>query len=1025
MLSSFKKLHIFVIAVMCLAISGCGGSPDFEDNGETPSNLSSSTTSSSSSSSGNNTSGSTASSSSSGSSSSSSTTSSSSGSATSSTSSGSSGTSSSSTSSSSSSSSSGVLPPTTPPEGQAWSDPNTWDDGIVPADGDSVVIPAGKTILLDLENLSLANLTISGELVFAERDIHLQADWIMVHGKLEIGRENRPFPNKAIITLTGTELSDPGPMGMGTRGLIVHGGILDLHSNAPSPVWTQLNEHAEAGTQTLTLSENVDWQSGAQIVVAPTDFYEFAGRTEARSIVSSNDKTLNLQQGLEYFHWGKLQYVQNSETEAITLIPSNDVTDKVVDERAEVGNLTRNILIQGADDSLWQNEQFGAHVMVMYPGEARLDGVELTRVGQAGHLARYPFHWHLWSYYSSGNLRGAAENQYVKNSVIHNSGQRCIVIHGTNGVTVKDNICYDITGHGIFLEDAVERDNIIEGNLVLKIKEVDYRKRLLDHEKKPAGFWLTHPKNTIRNNTVADSAGIGIWYALPTQPLGLNKNVAVNPSIEPFGIFSSNVIHSTFSEGLMFDHVPIDDEGRTSPHGYRPVVGGQEGEDLLRFTMDKTTIFKVGVNHLGPIWDRIDGVTFRDFVVSDFGHKAFAGSSRCVIENNLIVGNSLNNLNNGAITAPAVGTASYHSLCKIPENIFVNIPAVVGEDSGAFSTDDYYITGVDLGQFLNNDNIFINAHPGYRTESPNTLPSGGGLEHFSLSGALWDPYGYWGEAGHYWVLDHPFVTDGGNCNSVKEPVHGNDLSCEGPYFGLSNITTRILQFIDDPLDPASEQALQLENEQRPVNIIKEDAMGNSIANWFIDDGGCTKFLFNMRNSSLRQGGIYRVEFPGGSGTESDEPREGCVPQSAFVPADHFMFTISNIKEPEDWVMIGVPFDGNSELQTTLLSSFPNATEALGWASWKCYEEMRDGASECSDGGGHWSEKFRADYFRPYKPTSSKNNVLNDAACDKYYHDKSNEVVWLKVCRGDLTFLEGDPIENKLIWYQDLKVLFLK
>ena len=63
-----------------------------------------------------------------------------------------------------------------------WSDPATWG-GRVPADGTAVTIPAGMAVLLD-RDVSLANLTIKGALVFDRRDLTLEADWMMVHGSL-------------------------------------------------------------------------------------------------------------------------------------------------------------------------------------------------------------------------------------------------------------------------------------------------------------------------------------------------------------------------------------------------------------------------------------------------------------------------------------------------------------------------------------------------------------------------------------------------------------------------------------------------------------------------------------------------------------------------------------------------------------------------------------------------------------------------------------------------------------------------
>ena len=77
-----------------------------------------------------------------------------------------------------------------------------------------------------------------------------------------------------------------------------------------------------------------------------------------------------------------------------------------VDERGEVGMLTRNILIQASPDA--DTDLFGGHIMAMAGSKMYVSGVELNRMGQNMHLARYPIHWHLV---------GDAQGQYIKNSV--------------------------------------------------------------------------------------------------------------------------------------------------------------------------------------------------------------------------------------------------------------------------------------------------------------------------------------------------------------------------------------------------------------------------------------------------------------------------------------------------------------------------------------------------------------------------------------------------------------------------------
>jgi hypothetical protein len=82
----------------------------------------------------------------------------------------------------------------------AWSDPATWD-GAVPAAGDVVSIPEGRTVLLDVSPPPLGGLTIDGALIFADQDLDLQTEWIVVRGRLQVGTPERPFIHRAVITL--------------------------------------------------------------------------------------------------------------------------------------------------------------------------------------------------------------------------------------------------------------------------------------------------------------------------------------------------------------------------------------------------------------------------------------------------------------------------------------------------------------------------------------------------------------------------------------------------------------------------------------------------------------------------------------------------------------------------------------------------------------------------------------------------------------------------------------------------------
>ena len=115
---------------------------------------------------------------------------------------------------------------------ELWSNPATWG-GTKPVAGDLVTIDANKHIILDENPPVLSGLTINGKLEFARQNVSLTSQWIIVMGELHIGSVAAPFLQKATITLNGTD-TNQSIMGMGTRGIMVMGGLLELHGNPPN-----------------------------------------------------------------------------------------------------------------------------------------------------------------------------------------------------------------------------------------------------------------------------------------------------------------------------------------------------------------------------------------------------------------------------------------------------------------------------------------------------------------------------------------------------------------------------------------------------------------------------------------------------------------------------------------------------------------------------------------------------------------------------------------------------------------------
>jgi hypothetical protein len=530
-----------------------------------------------------------------------------------------------------------------------WSDASTWANGAVPAQGDLVTIPTGSEVVLDITPPALNGMTISGKLSFAdESDLALNIEWIMVHGELEIGTEADPFEHKATITLTDN-VKDEQMMGMGDRGIMLSGGTLNLHGTTTN-TWTKLATTAEAGATTIEVLDAAQWKAGDEIVLASTDFNP--RQAERRTIAAISGNTITLDEKLEYMHFGKITFD--------------------VDERGEVGLLTRNIKVQASEDAA--ETYFGGHIMAMVTSKMFVDGVELNRMGQHLELARYPIHWHL--------VGDAGKGQYIRNASIHDTFNRCVTVHGTNDLRVENNVTYNIVGHCFFLEDGIEHGNEFVKNLAIQVKchptmecvptnlasngenGYAYSERmavravsfsgehtLLPSDNTVAAFWITNPDNSFVDNVAAGADETGFWLSLPEHPqgafLGSEDSLNTWPRRILLREFRNNTAHSNF-DGFLFDrNINQDNTFGLAGNTYGPRENPADPRSKhLETHFDNLTTYK---NRNGGFWGRGELFVVRNLKTADnatgftmssgaFGSEAFTS----LVVDSLFVGETEN-----------------------------------------------------------------------------------------------------------------------------------------------------------------------------------------------------------------------------------------------------------------------------------------------------------------------------------------------------------------------------------------------
>jgi hypothetical protein len=447
----------------------------------------------------------------------------------------------------------------------------------------------------------------------------------MLHGELQIGTQAKPYAHKATITLTDN-VKDEQLMGMGDRGIMLSGGTLNLHGNR-SNSWTKLAATAEAGSTSIEVLDAAQWQVGDEIVLASTDYDP--RQAERRTIAAISGNTITLNEALEYMHFGKITFD--------------------VDERGEVGLLSRNIKVQASEDAA--ESHFGGHIMAMVTSKMFIDGVELNRMGQHLELARYPIHWHL--------VGDGGKGQYIKNAAIHDTFNRCVTVHGTNDLQVHNNVTYNIVGHCFFMEDGIEHGNEFVNNLAIQVKchptkpceptnlaaagEATEERQasgprgqsspdvLLPSDNTVASYWITNPDNTYRNNVAAGSDANGFWMSLAEHPNGAFQDSEASLNTWPrrmaFREFKGNVAHSSY-DGFMFDRniSPDNTFGVTgSSHTGLENPADPKSNAMVSVFEDLTT-YK---NRNGGIWGRGGLHLFRNVKFADnaIGFTHAAGAS--------------------------------------------------------------------------------------------------------------------------------------------------------------------------------------------------------------------------------------------------------------------------------------------------------------------------------------------------------------------------------------------------------------
>ena len=163
------------------------------------------------------------------------------------------------------------------------------------------------------------------------------------------------------------------------------------------------------------------------------------------------------------------------------------------DYRGEVANLSRNVVVESADPG-----GVRGHTMYHRDSAGSISYAEFRHLGKEGKLGKYSLHFHR----VGDTMRGSS----VVGASIWDSGNRWITIHGTNYLVVRDCVGYRTVGHGFFLEDGTEVDNILDRNLAVQaVRGKPLPDQVFPFDRNDgAGFWWANSLNAFTRNVAVE-----------------------------------------------------------------------------------------------------------------------------------------------------------------------------------------------------------------------------------------------------------------------------------------------------------------------------------------------------------------------------------------------------------------------------------------------------------------------------------------------------------------------------------------
>ena len=354
-----------------------------------------------------------------------------------------------------------------------------------------------------------------------ENPLKVQNIIIAPTGKLIIGTKNEPIDQKRAVEIHFVKNS-PGEIG------IFVFGELQISGDEIGPTFVEVTGNARPGDKFLTVKKIMkDWQAGDEVVITtPGTEFGSSCHIEESEISSIIGVFIELLRPLNCSHVGELEDDEE--------IP-----------KSHISNLSRNVLIKS------ENTNYRGSVNFFHGSTGHISYAEFRDLGPQNVLGRYPIHFH--------HMQDTSRGIEVTGNSIINSENRWVTVHDSNGVIIKNNVGYQSRGHGFFLEDGHEFDNVFENNIGI----LTFNGNLVDSDNRASVFWFQNPQNYFSNNVAVGGSYYGFWFDIPDMQVILpDSGDLVHLRALPTLEFKDNIAYANKHAGLLIERgmVMVNDE---------------------------------------------------------------------------------------------------------------------------------------------------------------------------------------------------------------------------------------------------------------------------------------------------------------------------------------------------------------------------------------------------------------------------------------------------------------------------------